>query len=138
MTGQDISEIKPQEEFDLPSRYHVDQIIVMPRDPWWLTAYWELLPSTLEQGRKKLNEEEVQLILRVYENGTIHRCDVSVSDSISDWTLEVIPDRAWGVEIGLRSSTGQFLPLVRSNRTRTPPDRPSHGLDLMAWRGVSS
>ena len=115
-------------------------MIIQPRDPSWIHAYWELNFQTLDSGRAKLGPEgrEAELFLRVYElrGQSLARFDVArwfdvgVYHRIGDWTLEMSPpDRAWGVEIGLKCRGGTFIPLARSNIVRTPPNQPSDRVD---------
>ena len=108
----------------LPSSYGGDLIVLQIRDPWWLHSYWELLPGTIARGREKLGKEgsAAELALRVYEEGTLRWFDVRLSDGTTDWFIEVDPpDRSWTVEIGLKTRSGRFLALARSNTVRTPP-----------------
>lgn len=127
----------------LPATYGVDLILLQPRDPRWLHAYWELAAGTVAKGRARLGAEgsAAELILRVHEEGSSRSFDlrgltaqdrsfdVRLVPGSQDWYLEVEPDRGWFVEIGLKSSQGSFLPLARSNVVRTPPDRPSDRID---------
>lgn len=123
----------------LPSSYGHNLIVLQPRDPRWLHAYWELTPAHVAQGRAKLGAEEgaAVWILRVYEEESPRWFDVDLSPGASDWTLQVESDRTWLVEIGLRALSGRFVPLARSNRVRTPPDRPSERIDP-EWGPIDS
>lgn len=115
----------------LPSSYGQDLIVLQPRDPWWLHAYWELTPPRVAAGRAELGAEASSAgwILRVYDEDSPRSFDIGLSPGASDWAFEVKPDRTWIVEIGLRALSGRFVPLARSNRVRTPPDRPSERID---------
>lgn len=128
------------EEPPLPSSYGQDLIIAQPRDPNWIHVYWELKPETLESGKGKLGSQgpQAHLTLRVYELRSASAAefdaarwfDIGIYHPIGDWTIEVgPPDRAWCVEIGLKTRAGLFFALARSNIARTPPDRPSDRID---------
>lgn len=116
----------------MPAGYGADLVVLQTRDPRWIHAYWELAPSTVAQGREKLGADEgasAELVLRLHPEETSRWSDVRLTPGSQDWYLEVEPDGAWFVEIGLKGSRGTFLPLIRSNSVRTPPDRPSDRID---------
>ena len=123
-----------------PSSYGVDRIIIQLRDPWWIHAYWELLPATVARGRKSLGEEgeSADLTLRIYEEGTSRFFDLLLNPEAKERPLQVEPGRGWVVEIGLKSGSGRFIPLARSNSVRTPPDRSSGGIGEKASASFSS
>ena len=130
---------EPAAAAPLPSSYGQDLIVLQARDPRWLCAYWELTPAHVASGRAKLGSEESKAawILRVYQEGSPRRFDIDLSPGANDWTFQVKPDRTWIVEIGLRALDGRFVPLARSNRVRTPPDRPSDRIDP-DWEPIDS
>ena len=56
--------------------------------------------------------------------------DIVLRDLANNWYIHVgKPDRAWIVEIGLRTSRGHFFRFVRSNRVTTPRYGPSDVID---------
>ena len=101
-------------------------IVLQPRDPWWIHAYWELTPDA-----------GAQRILRIYEEETSRSFDIPLIPGANDWAIQVRPDQAWVVEIGSRGTHGRFTALARSNSVRTPPDRPSDRIDE-DWRVIES
>ncbi len=114
----------------LPLHYGDDRIVLQTRDPWWLHTYWELKSATVSRGRAQLGAEAEAAFfaLRVYQEGASW-FDIPVHSEVGDWYIEVKPDAAWTVEIGLKTPGGRFLALARSNTVRTPPDRPSDRID---------
>ena len=106
-------------------------VVLQTRDPFCVHTYWEVQPATLNRVRERLGAGGLtpQFVLRVYEEESSRWFDVQVAPEALDWAVEVQPDRAWTVEIGLLSSAGRFLALARSNTVRTPPDRPSDRVD---------
>ena len=54
---------------DLPAAYGVDRLVLVPRDPWWLFAFWEIAPATREVARGALgaDADEARPMLRVYD-----------------------------------------------------------------------
>ncbi len=129
---------KKEEEGSPPSSYGADLIVLQPRDPKWLHAYWEVTEPTLASGRQRLEREGscVALTLRVCElenpegRDPVRWFDIALTEGSADRQIEVTPpDRSWRVEIGLKSIQGTFLALAKSNIARTPPDRPSDQVD---------
>lgn len=116
----------------LPTQYGLDALVLQVRDPYWIHAYWEITPETEAKARRELGGEglSAEKILRVYDEDSPRFFDIPVSPVANDWYLEVSPsDRAWTVELGLKSRSGGFVKLLRSNTVRTPPDRPSERID---------
>jgi len=113
----------------LPDGYGADIVVLQPRDPHWLHAYWELQPSTLAR------ERTAQLVLRVCEVegpelGISRSFDIGLPAGLSAWTFQVDPSgRSWLVQVGLKTPDGKFHRLVQSNVVRTPPDSPSEQID---------
>ena len=122
----------------LPAGYGIDLIILQVRDPQTLYAYWELKPSTVAQGRKKLGEEgaHAEPTLRVFENNT-YLFDIQLSPHATDWFIEGLHPHqrfraaaasgrrttypSWRAAIGLKGRSGTFVILARSNTVETPP-----------------
>lgn len=124
---------QPREEpkgFQLPSRYGVDRLVLLVRDPWWLYAYWELTPekerAVWDQLRRD-GQTEGRAVLRIYDvtdapigNDSPH-FDIEVAHFADNWYVDVgVPDREWMAELGVRTPGGSFYALLRSNRVRTP------------------
>lgn len=133
-----------ERQFAIPAGYGADQLVLMVKDPWWLYAYWEVVPATERRVRSQLAPEEIaglQTILRVFDvtdrrfpeepaHGSV---DTALSGLAKSWYLQTgAPDREFVVELGLLTSRGRFLPLARSNRVRTPRASPSDVVDE-AW-----
>ncbi len=105
-------------------------VILQVRDPKSLYAYWELGSLLLARGRARLRDgRSARLVLRVYRLEEANRvfehwADIDLVGGSSDWYLSVDPaGRMWVVEIGWLSADGEFVPLVRSNAVRTPPEK---------------
>ena len=122
---------------DLPTRYGVDRLAVLVRDPWWVYAWWELTAGNLTDGRQMMGADAA-LVLRVYDvsailwDGTNHHShfDVGIEDHAGCWYLELgKPGASFLAEIGLRAPDGRFLALVRSNAVSLPRDGVSDVVD---------
>jgi hypothetical protein len=113
----------------------------MVKDPWWLYAYWEIQPQVERQARHQLSPDEHQglhSILRVYDvtgrdfpaQAANHWFDIPLSGMANQWYIHAnTPNRSFLVDIGLRTKSGRFLTLARSNQVTTPRFGPSEIVD---------
>lgn len=116
--------------FELPAAYGEDRATLLVRDPWWLYAYWEVTPDTYQKTLARLERDGntfEKTVLRVYDiteaaaGGSKSFFDIELNFFADNWTIDVgVPDREWVIEIGLRTRTGGFYTLVRSNTAHTP------------------
>jgi hypothetical protein len=149
-----------REEGELPRAYGRDRIVLLPRDPWWVFAYWEMTPSSRINALRALGAqaEGAREVLRVYDVTFITftgdnawlSFDVELSPGADHWYLNVgRPAASFCVELGLRTPDGRFLPIVRSNvvttsRSSSSPDTTVRWVELSRgmprdtaseWRG---
>ncbi|NJR38689.1 MAG: DUF4912 domain-containing protein, partial [Leptolyngbyaceae cyanobacterium CSU_1_4] len=120
---------------ELPDGYGESQIVLIPRDPHWAYAYWDVPQSHREEVRR---QGGTRLALRLYDVTDI---DLTVTNSHSlqqfeceefarDWYLPVpVSDRDYRAEIGYLTAAGQWLLLARSLPIRIPPIYPSDWVD---------
>ena len=113
----------------------------MVKDPWWLYAYWEILPSTERAARSRLEPQEIsglQSVLRVYDvtetnerpPGEPRWCDIALSGLATNWFIHTnAPNHSFVAEIGLLTNGGRFVCLARSNRVTAPRFGPSEIID---------
>jgi uncharacterized protein len=113
-----------------------DRLVVMVRDPYWLHAYWELNPQTVERAQSALgqNWHGTRPVLRVYRvaadgSGEMYR-EITIHGGVSHWYVDVQnPPQQYRMEIGYLTASGQFHCLVRSNTVTTPPAGTSDSVD---------
>jgi hypothetical protein len=121
---------------ELPAAYGVDRAVLIPRDPWWLFAFWEITPAKRESALAALATESdhARLTLRVFDVSFVDprgsnaslSFDIEVPEAAESWYVNVgRPAGSYCVEVGLRTASGTFLPLVRSNVATTPRATPS-------------
>jgi hypothetical protein len=121
---------------ELPFGYGQDKIVLQTRDPWWLHAYWEVRPQTLDRIKEQLGNSffGAKMILKVYDVSNIifdgnnaHRFfDIEINSLLNNWYIDTAgPGRSWCVDIGLRLASGEFIKIARSNTVNTPLDGPS-------------
>jgi hypothetical protein len=120
---------------DLPLGYGESRIVLMPRDPQWAYAYWDI---TDEQKQEKRAQGGQQLVLRLYDSTNVdldrqapHSVQEYYCDELAkEWHLPIpVSDRDYTVEIGYRTNEGAWLPLCRSASVRIPPTYPSDWVD---------
>ena len=115
-----------EEEYILPSRYGVDKLVLMPRDPRWIYAYWEIA----HERHQKLYEQHLaewsssRPALRFYDLTETSpgrtQFDVILNEEADNWYVRVDrPDHRLIAELG-RLFPGRFVPLVRSNEVTMP------------------
>ncbi len=117
---------------DLPAGYGKDRIVVMVRDPYWLHAYWEMTRQAVARAEAALGQDwhGAKPILRLLDvttrdtssnvSETIVR-DIDIHGGCNNWYIDVAnPPRAYRIDIGYLSRSGQFYVLARSNVVTTP------------------
>lgn len=116
---------------DLPDGYGESRIVLMPRDPQWAYAYWDI-PN--EHKAELRNQGGQRLSLRLYdvtdvdlEHQNPHNLQQFECDELArDWYLPIpVSDRDYLVEIGYLAGDGRWLMLARSQPVRVPPVYPS-------------
>ena len=123
----------------LPLYYGEDRLVILPRDPYCLFAYWEVSMPTREALKHKWGEErwrKSDLQLRVYKHDWSDEAavesffDVVLEAETDNWYLPVLDsDRVYHTELGWRVPEGSFEPVLCSNAVRTPRDGLSDIID---------
>jgi uncharacterized protein len=128
---------------DFPEGYGASRIVLMPRDPQWAYAYWDI-PNDHKADLRSQGGQ--QLAVRIYDVSDIdiqHQVPHSVQEYPCDemareWYLPIpVSDRDYVVEIGYRTYDGRWLLMARSAAVRIPPTYPSDWIDdhfvTVAW-----
>jgi uncharacterized protein len=120
---------------DFPEGYGESRIVLMPRDPQWAYAYWDIPNAHKSELRSQGGQ---QLAVRIYDVSDInieHQVPHSVQEYPCDemareWYLPIpVSDRDYVVEIGYRTYDGRWLLMARSAAVRIPPTYPSDWID---------
>ena len=116
---------------DLPEGYGESRIVLLPRDPQWGYAYWDVSNEQKSEVRQQGGQN---LVLRLYDvtdievnHQTPHSMQQFDCDEMArDWYLSIpVSDRDYLVEIGYLTRDGRWLMLARSASIRIPPSYPS-------------
>ena len=96
----------------LPSKYGEDRLVLLPRDPSYIFAYWELNEDIREP-----------LKLRIYEvekGADKFFFDISINKDADNWYVKVPhPDARYRAELGFIRD-GKFHRLISSNSVLVP------------------
>lgn len=127
---------KEEEPATIPWSYGYDRVTGMAVDPDRLFVYWEVTDDAIERARDGLgrNGQAAWLSLRIYDT-TDRIFDGTNAHSYFDHRVER-GDRHWFfhigkpsssafVDIGLKSSEGYFVKIVRSGRVEFPRREPA-------------
>lgn len=117
----------------LPDNYGETLIILLPRDPQWIFAYWEITDGTKEEIKQKYGPnvfQKAKPAIRVYDVTNIasfngHNAnrsfDIFVTPEAKNWYIYVgMPKRSYCADLGLLVDEGVFITLARSNVVATP------------------
>lgn len=120
---------------DLPGGYGESRVVLLPRDPQWSYAYWDIPGDQKEELRRQGGQ---QLALRLYDVTDIaldHQSPHSIQEYPCDelareWYLPIpVSDRDYVVDIGYRCADGRWLVLARSTPVHIPPVFPSDWIE---------
>ena len=120
---------------DLPNEYRKSRIVLMPRDPEWAYAYWNI-PNELKEELRRQGGR--QLALRIYDvtdinldYQSLHSIqEYSCDELANEWYIPIsVSDRNYIVEIGYRCADGHWLVLARSEPVHIPPVYPSDWIE---------
>lgn len=133
-TGGSLAEVD-EGLADLPAGYGESRIVLLPRDPQWAYAYWDIPNDHKEELRR---HGGVKLALRFFDVTDIdisyqrpHSLQQYECDELArEWYLPVpVSDRDYIVEIGYIANDGRWLMLARSTPVRIPPVYPSDWIE---------
>lgn len=122
----------------IPMEYGLNQVVALARDPWWIFSYWEVTQDGIGESHRRLADPESRLTLRVYDVSEradlSHFWDIEIYNRIGNWYVDVgRPDRNFLIDVGMKSRSGAFATIARSNSAHTPPAGPSDRFDEEWW-----
>lgn len=131
---------------EIPSNYNTTSLRLMARDPYWIHAYWEIAPSAIAEIRRNIGDDfnSSAYVLRMYDvtckdfNGdnANHWFDIDVGPHTNNRYINLWSDNvSYCADIGIRSPSGRFFTLARSNIVTTPREGLSGRFDMI-WMEV--
>ncbi len=128
-------------EENLPLHYGEDCLVLLPRDPYWLFAYWEISIPTRRNFESAFQKtwESLQQALRVYrynaqKTGKESHFDIQIDSSSDNWYIKAgVPDKQYQAELGCYLPGKGFQAILSSNIVSTPRDGLSDLIDEN-WR----
>lgn len=134
------------DKFELPQKYDQTRLTIIPRDPHWLHAYWELSNQSVDEMRHRLGAafDAAKYILRMHDVSKVqfngknanHSFDIEVAPHTNNWYLSLWCDNvSYCGEIGVQTPDGQFHSFAQSNVANTPRASYSDRSDLI-WMDV--
>ena len=121
------------ERIDLPQSYGKDKLVLLPVNPNWLHAYWDLSPQTLRRLESLEPGSEVVLRLHdvtyiIFDGTNAHRTfevGVDVRFTKNYYFNIPVPGADYLLELGYKTPNGEFIPILRSNVCKAPRNFPS-------------
>ena len=117
---------------ELPDGYGDSRIVLLPRDPKWAYAYWDISNEHKEELRSQGGQ---RLMLRLYDVTDIDQ-NVQSAHSMQQqdchemarsWYIEIpVSDRDYTAELGYLTADDRWLMLARSAPVRVPPVYPAN------------
>ena len=120
---------------ELPDGYGESRIMLMPRDPQWAYAYWDVPNAHKEELRSQGGQ---QLAIRIYDvtdvdlnSQAAHSVQEYLCDEMArEWYLPIpVSDRDYAADVGYRCADGRWLILARSATVSIPPVYPSDWIE---------
>jgi uncharacterized protein len=120
---------------EIPGGYAESKIVLLPRDPQWAYAYWDITNEHKQELRAQGGQS---LALRLYDVTDINMESQSphsiqeypLDEMAREWYLSIpVSDREYLLDIGYRCADGRWLVLARSSEIRIPPVYPSDWIE---------
>jgi hypothetical protein len=129
----------------LPRDYGRDRLVLLPRDPWTLFAYWEITPTTRTAalgglggnaagGREVLRISDVTFVTPAGDHACLTFDLEPPAEATRTYVHGCRPGASYRVELGLRTPANRFIPMARSNTVTLPPAAPSTDTTVR-WAG---
>jgi hypothetical protein len=90
-----------------------DRLVVMVRDPYWLHAYWELSPRSVDRAQAAMGQrwhgsQPVLRVLRMQPDAAaLHERDIPIHGGVRNWYVDVQdPPADYRLEIGYLAEDG--------------------------------
>ncbi|NLK63151.1 MAG: DUF4912 domain-containing protein [Fusobacteria bacterium] len=124
----------------LPEFYNENTMVLMPKNPQWVYAYWEITNSKIEELRNTYGDKlnGAKPAIRVYDvtlkdfngNNANSYFDLELPENTRDWFIGGLNSKATYIaDFGFKSQDGEFIVALRSNIVATASDFISNNID---------
>ena len=116
---------------ELPFSYNETKLVLLVRDPLWGYSYWDFSADTWAWIQDLYQRDPgTRAKLRIHNLSQGGFFDIDVNLDAKNWYLCLDrPNTEFEAELGLLGSDGTFHMIARSNRIRTPRNKPSEIID---------
>ncbi|MDO8735333.1 MAG: DUF4912 domain-containing protein [Elusimicrobiota bacterium] len=124
--------------YPVPERYNEDILVILPRDPHWIFAYWDISDKTSERLKNKYGRdifEKSNFVLRIHDitgfkkfhsNSSRKFKEMPVNFNSRNWYINVEDSsRTYCVQLGIKTKDGKFIQVLLSNTIIAPSGRVS-------------
>lgn len=118
----------------LPECYFVDEVVLMPKNPTTLYAYWEIREDTFNKLREN-NGVNDYVVIKLYKNGQEYRKITRYERIGSHFINDVDVNESYEAHIGYEDNYGNFIEVATSPLAISPRDSVSENFDL-TWATV--
>ena len=115
----------------LPEAYDHSSITLMPRDPHWIYAYWDVSDFAMKQAQERIGPvfKKSKFTIRVHDASGISS---SLKKTPLSFDIDIDPksqgryvnsprdNMTYVADFGVRTPKGDFYPMARSNTVSTP------------------
>jgi hypothetical protein len=119
------------EEGELPQAYGTKKFLLIPRDPHWLYAHWDL--TNEQQRRYNLASTDRHLIIRIYRDAAAGQpeSEIHVHPESRHWFVHVVgAQTTYVAELGYYNADSQWVSISVSAAATTPSDSESSDRSL--------
>lgn len=118
----------------LPEFYFVDEIVLMPKNPTTLYAYWEIREDTFKKLQQEHNVVD-NIVIKILKDGHEYRKIIRHERIGSHFITDVEASPNYEASVGYEDSYGNYIEVSHSTMTVVPKNEISNNLDL-TWGTV--
>ena len=114
------------EEGELPEAYGTRKLMLLPRDPHWLYAHWDL--TNEQQRRYNASSTDRHLVIRVYRDAVAGQpaTEIHVHPESRHWFIHVVQaETKYVAELGYYNAGGRWVAITVSGTASTPSETAS-------------
>jgi len=115
----------------LPEAYDRSSITLMPRDPHWIYAYWDVSEFAMKQAKERIGPvfKKSKFTIRIHDASAVSS---SLKKAPLNFDIDIDPkarsrfvnsprdNMTYFADFGVRTPKGDFYPMARSNTVSTP------------------